>query len=112
MCRKTIGADYGTFGCVPASHFKLLKEDTLRDYQSSQSLIRCFCEVCGGSMFAKSATGELKCVFVSLGSLDGDPGSPIEFHIFADSKAPWVKIDDGLPSCDGYELMNFEELKK
>jgi hypothetical protein len=41
-------------------------------------------------------------VFVQTGLLEGDFGHRAELHIFAASKAPWVQIQDGLPSFDAY----------
>ena len=35
-------------------------------------------------------------MFVSMGTMDGDPKCPTGYHQFVGSKAPWYEICDGL----------------
>ena len=46
--------------------------------------------------------GRPKIRFVRIGTLDEPAGLPPDVHIFARSKLPWVKLDDGAPSFDVY----------
>lgn len=56
-----------------------------------------FCRSCGSTlcgMFDKTVHG------VTLGCVDGDPGTRIEQHIFVGSKAPWDHIGGDAPQYD------------
>uniref|UniRef100_A0A4D5R8W5 Glutathione-dependent formaldehyde-activating protein n=1 Tax=Scolopendra viridis TaxID=118503 RepID=A0A4D5R8W5_SCOVI len=102
ICRKVLGAPYGVFITVDyPSHFQLIKSDTLRHYKSSQIVERSFCGNCGGGVFHKINLTPDK-IYVNAGSVDGDPGVDLQMHIFVKSKAPYVTINDGLPTFDEY----------
>jgi hypothetical protein len=45
--------------------------------------------------------GEEK-LYIAAGTLDDDPGTRLQAHIFVASKAPWVEITDDLPQFDEY----------
>lgn len=57
---------------------------------------KCFCSVCGSSLWSRdAATGR---VGVRLGVLDTDPGIRPQYRQFVAYAAPWEPIpDDGLP---------------
>ncbi len=54
-----------------------------------------FCRRCGGKVPRVSVARNV--VSVPAGSLDGDPGTTANAHIYVDSKAPWFDITDDLP---------------
>jgi hypothetical protein len=101
MCRKALGAAFGTFASFPADEFRFVAgEQGIRRYESSPGNQRCFCGRCGsavpGSPFQDA-------VFVPMGTVDGDPGARPLAHIFVASKAPWYEIpSDDVPRFDAY----------
>lgn len=99
MCRRTLGAAFGTYARVGADEFRWLSgEGLIATYESSPSVYRCFCRQCGSSVGAVGEGGKLS--WVTLGTVIGDPGLCPEAHIFVGSKAPWYEITDHLPQFD------------
>lgn len=100
MCRKAHGAAFATFAVVePGSARWTLGADAVGVYASSEKGRRCFCKHCG-SQVGELLDGELR--WITLGTVDGDPGVRPEGNMFAASRAPWYEITDGLPQFDGY----------
>jgi len=94
MCRKTHGASFATYSFVPFDQVKWTSNmDTVINYSSSASLDRPFCGKCGSVIPGKSSDN--KFYYVPLGCHDDGPKP--DCHIFTDSKAPWIGIDDDLP---------------
>ena len=52
MCRKLHGALFVSFGGVARDDLKLEGAESLREYRSSDAIIRQFCATCGGQVFA------------------------------------------------------------
>ena len=100
MCRRSHGAAYGTYASVPEGGFSWLSgEDDVKVYQSSPNGGRAFCRHCGSTLGALE-DGVLR--WVTLGTVDGDPGIRPQANIFVASKAPWHEISDDLPQFDEY----------
>jgi hypothetical protein len=102
-CRKARGADYAANIFVRPADFRWLRgEDRLVNYRlpTAQRFGNAFCAVCGSPMPRLVAQRDF--VVVPAGALDGDPGARATYHIFADSKAPWHQITDGLPQYAEY----------
>ena len=100
MCRKSHGAAFGTYAEVPAGGFRWTAgEDDVRFYESSPGGGRAFCPRCGSTLGAVEQ-GVLR--WITLGTVDGDPGIKPQAHIFVASKAPWEEINDDLPQFDEY----------
>lgn len=100
MCRKAHGAAFGTYAEVPEGGFRWTAgEDEVRTFESSPDGGRAFCPHCGSTLGAVDK-GELR--WVTLGTVDGDPGVRPQAHIFVASKAPWDDINDDLPCFDEY----------
>lgn len=99
MCRKAHGTPFTTSGGFAESSFRFLREDHVRRFESSRGSFRVFCGRCGSAAPGEASRGQ---VFVSFGSLEGDPGGRPIAHIFAASKAPWHEITDDLPRFDAY----------
>lgn len=98
-CRKWQGAAFASVLRVSTGNFKILQgEDAIARYRSSPGAERCFCKICGSSLF--TLRSDLGRVHVRLGTVDGDPGIRPSGHIFVGSKAPWFEITDSLPQHD------------
>lgn len=96
MCRKQHGAPFATYGGYPNDRFRLTAgAEKLRSYRSGEKTARQFCETCGSSLFFVESDHPNE-TWVALGTLDGDPGAPIEKHIFVGQKAPWFTITDDI----------------
>jgi len=100
MCRRSHGAAFGTYAAVPDGGFHWLAgEDDVSVYNSSPSGGRAFCRHCGSTLGAVE-NGALR--WITLGTVDGDPGIRPQANIFVGSKAPWYEITDNLPQFDEY----------
>jgi hypothetical protein len=93
ICQRSIGAAFNARVLMPLSGFTATGPIGRRN--SSPVRVRGFCTVCGTSLYTERAGAEV--IGLTCGSLD-TPGDfqPTE-HIWASSKQPWLKIDDGLP---------------
>ena len=100
MCRKLHGAAYGTYAGIAVANFSWLAgESALKSYASSPGVVRTFCSVCGSTLQALFDE-DPGLVYLTMGTVDGNPPHPEPFHIFTTSKAPWHTITDG---CAQYE---------
>ncbi len=101
-CRKAHGAAFGTYARVNRTDFVLLSgEDEIVSFRSSPSVLRTFCKTCGSTLqFVTEARPES--FALAIGTLDDDPSIRPSYHIFVDSKAPWIEITDGLPQHAAY----------
>lgn len=98
-CRKTHGALHATYVGGPANTYRLSGAEHIVTWESAPGFSRCFCGRCG-SVVPGTPFGDL--MFVPAGNIDGDPGVRPMAHIFAASRPPWVRLDDGLPAFDAY----------
>jgi hypothetical protein len=99
-CRKAHGTSAPTYLAAPAKGFRWRAgQDAVAGYESSPGFRRCFCPRCG-SVVPGTPFGEL--IFIPAGDLDGDPGARPEAHIFAAAKAPWSRLEGGLPAFDAF----------
>ncbi len=100
MCRKLHGATFATFAAVARDSFRWAAgEDNLGTYASSEKIDRTFCSNCG-SQLVVLYTPEPDLVYLTMGTVDGDPDCPPDYHQFVGSKAPWHEITDGKPQHD------------
>jgi hypothetical protein len=102
MCRKAHGAAFSTFGRIDKSAFRLTEgSGMVRAYQSSAAVERSFCSRCGANLLF--SFGPLPAaLWVTIGTLDDDPGVRPDGHIFVKSKASWFDITDQLERHDEY----------
>ena len=98
-CRKTHGAAFATYVAAPAAGFRLHGAGHTAHWDSSPTLSRTFCTLCGSVVPMDPMDGR---VFIPAGNFDGDPGVRPLAHIFVASKAPWVTIGDALTQFDAY----------
>ena len=100
MCRKSHGAAFATYAAFDPEKFHWVSgADLVINYISSPEMGRCFCQKCGSSL---GAIENGKVTYITLGTVDDDPGVRSEAHIFVDSIAPWYEITDTLPQFDEY----------
>jgi hypothetical protein len=99
MCRKAHGAAFGTFIEVARGDFRWTQgQASIQNYVSSPGSLRPFCRVCGSTLLFESESEDS--VWISAGSLDGDPGCRPGSEIFVGSKAPWFPLDSELPKFE------------
>jgi hypothetical protein len=100
MCRKVHGAAFGTYATVQRSDFQWTSGgDLVVPYRSSEGVDRLFCRECGSTLQVRYKS-EPDVLYVTMGTIEGDPGCRPEAHIFAGSIAPWYEIADDLPQFD------------
>jgi len=100
MCRKSHGAAFATYAALDPDKFQWISgADLVTEYISSPEGGRCFCRQCGATL---GGIENGKVTYITLGTVDGDPGVRPEEHIFVGSKAPWYEITDTLPQYDEY----------
>lgn len=95
QCRRQ-HSQVGAYTGVRRSALRLVKDDGLAWFPSSDKARRGFCRVCGAGLFWDPLDGGER-TDVTAGSLDEPTGLKAERHIFVDHKADWYDIgDDGL----------------
>lgn len=99
-CRKWHGAAFASSVRVPLDALRVTSgEESISRYPSSPGIDRCFCKVCGSSLF--TLRRDIGRAHVRLGTVDGDPGVRPTLHAFVGSKASWFEITDSLPQHEG-----------
>ncbi len=107
MCRKSHGAAFATYAALDPDKFQWTSgADLVMEYISSPEMGRCFCRKCGATL---AAVEDGKITYITLGTVDGDPGVRPKGNIFVASKAPWYEITDTLPKYDEYPPDNIIE---
>lgn len=98
MCRKSSGSNSTAFALFTPGNFSWVSgEENLTHYQSSEDMGNYFCKVCG-SPLAGSYKGDVG--WVTLGSVDDDPGLKVEKHIFMSSRASWETAPEHVQQYD------------
>jgi len=99
FCQKSHGTATGTVvGIDPDRiHWEARGDEIV--YRASNSSERISCAHCGSPL---SVFGEGMPLFIPTGLLEGDFGNRAEFHIFVAAKAPWIDIEDDLPTFDHF----------
>lgn len=106
QCRRLHGAAFATFAGVSRADFRYRSgESDLASYASSDSHSRVFCSHCGSNILV-ALTTEPDDLYLAMGTMDGNPDCPPDYHIFVGSKAPWYRLNDKAP---GYETFPEDE---
>ncbi len=101
LCQRSHGAAYVTWIGVSRETFAIDSgEDRLERYDSSEHGWRSFCSRCGSSLFCESREHP-GTVDIVLANLHGPVEIPPTAHTFFDDRAPWTKVEDGLPRLGG-----------
>lgn len=105
QCRKTSGhfvaATQGYW-----ARLRLLRDEGLKWFRSSETASRAFCGHCGSSLFWRRH--EDSHVSIMAGTLDQPTGLHMECHIFVESKADYFELSDGLPNRRQQELTHLK----
>ena len=76
-------------------------EAALQTYASSEQIDRVFCGICGSNILADFKP-EPDNLYITMGTVAGEPECPPGYHQFVDSKASWYDIQDDLPQYGGW----------
>lgn len=100
QCRRLHGAAFATFAGVGKQDFRYITgEASLKSYASSAGHDRVFCAECGSNIMVTTSP-DSNDLYLTMGTIDGDPACPPGYHIYVGSKAPWHEINDDLPQYD------------
>jgi len=96
-CQRRTGTAASAQVRVDRGAFRILAgEDLVREWAPPDGWPKCFCSVCGSSLWSRAPDGTL--LGIRLGVFDDDPGVRPEHRQFVAYAAPWEPIpDDGLP---------------
>jgi hypothetical protein len=97
-CRRARGAAHGTNIFYKADQFRWMRGEALLDeykLPEARFYTTSFCRQCGGAM--PRISKERGIVVIPAGSLDTDPPTRPQWHVFTSYKAPWFEITDSLP---------------
>ncbi len=94
QCRKTSGHFWAATS-VPHDRFRLVKDEGLTWFASSDTADRGFCAHCGSSLFWQPK-GEVR-ISIAAGTLDGPTGLEIAEHWYTDDRGDYYDITDGKP---------------
>ena len=100
ICRRIHGAAFGTYAGVKSADFQWLGgASKVKSYTSSQGVRRTFCADCGSTLQALFDV-EPEMIYLTLGTVRGNPVLPEPFHIFVGSRASWYTITDDFSQFD------------
>ncbi|HET6389843.1 GFA family protein [Hyphomicrobium sp.] len=94
QCAKTSG-NFAAMASTATSNVTMLSDETLRWFQSSDTVNRGFCSRCGSNLFWKD--GRSPEIYITAGTIDQPVGVKIAEHIHVTSKSDYYDITDGLP---------------
>lgn len=98
MCRRQHGAAFATYANFAPGDFRWLSgADQVKIYQTPAGAGWCFCRECGSTL---AGTEDGRITSITLGTVEGDPGTRPQSHIFVGSRAPWYEISDDLPQFE------------
>jgi hypothetical protein len=92
QCRKQTG-HYMAATAAKLSNFKIIKDEGLRWYRSSERAERAFCQICGSTLFWQGTGRDY--VAIAAGTLDGATGLAVAGHIFCADKGDYYDIEGG-----------------
>ena len=101
QCRKQTGS-YLIAVNVRRSALKVLGEESVAWYQSSATVERGFCRVCGSTLFWKPNIEGYEWTGVAMGCFDTKLSIPIGKHTFVGDKGGYYEILDGAPQHMAY----------
>lgn len=93
MCQRTSGAGFVS-GMTFLAQAVIWTKVAPKYYQSSKNAQRGFCDHCGSWISWKLFEEK---VSLMAGSFDQPEVIQPMWHLFTESKVPWIKLDDGLP---------------
>lgn len=100
ICRKAFnGSGSAVCWLEPGSFRWITGEEMLSTYVNEQEFGLNFCSRCGSTL---GGVFDGNVIFVTLGTLDGNPDVKIGEHIFVGSKARWDDIGGDAPKFEGH----------
>lgn len=99
MCRRHSGAAFATYAMFDAAEVRFPGESPV-SYRSSPVALRSHCGKCG-SPVSFTYDAEPHRIYLAAGLFDDVAGLSPSEHWHADSAAPWLHMEDGLPRHDG-----------
>lgn len=91
ICRKVSGTASNAIVATARKSLRWVQgEDQVEIYTRPTGWRSAFCRVCGSPTPQLDPSGKI--FLVPAGTLDDDPGTRVEQHIFVGSKAPWDEI--------------------
>jgi len=99
QCRRQ-GGNFAVATSAKRRDFTLVKDRSLKWFQSSKNAQRGFCGTCGSALFWDDGSEE---VSINAGSLDEPTGVKITSHIYVADKGDFYDIDDDLPKFADHE---------
>ena len=81
--------------------FRLVSNEALGWYRSSEAAERGFCRNCGGNLFWKPTDAGY--ISITAGSIDPPTRLKMSEHIYVGSKSDYYEIIDGLPQKHAWE---------
>ena len=104
-CRKSHGAVFATFICIPRPNFSFLQgEDRLTRHRADSGAVRSFCRECG-SIITWEREAHAGFIDFTAATLDTPLHRKPEHHIFVRSKVPWYEIQDGTPQYPEHRVV-------
>jgi len=99
MCRKFHGAAYATYAQAKSENFHWINGAKLiKQYIGDNGTVRKFCGECGSSLVFQDDINDYQdIIHFSAGTLDNDIEIKPNVHIYMESKADWLDLEDDLP---------------
>jgi hypothetical protein len=99
LCRKVSGTGANAVLLTATRSFRWVAgEDLAQTWERPGGWGTTFCRVCGCPVPRQHPSGKIW--WIPAGSLDDDPGTRIEQHIYVDSKASWDEIAGSAPQYE------------
>ncbi|MEM9430550.1 MAG: GFA family protein [Pseudomonadota bacterium] len=94
VCRKASG-HYEASADVPRDRIRIIGQDAITWYWTSEKVRRGFCSTCGAPLFFDPPHRDW--IAVAMGAFDGPTQTRLTRHIFVAHKGDYYDIVDGLP---------------
>lgn len=93
MCKKAHGAAFATYVGIERDKFRIVSgEDQIASYNSSGTIVRKFCRVCGSNIEWGGDPRYAHLVSIPLGLFDTEFVPEKIGELFLESRAPWAKL--------------------
>lgn len=99
-CRKITGYSFSTNGNIDSSLFTIIQGQKVLDRVNHGQHYRYHCSKCHGWVYGDSEVYQ-GMTFIPCGTLNEAPIKSVDHHVYVDSKAPWIEINDDLPQYPG-----------
>lgn len=97
-----------TYFGVRDGHWRWIGEEPKR-FNSSPGVERSFCPHCGTPMSFRS-TAMSDVVHLYVATLDSPEALEPTLHVAHEEKLKWLKLEDGLPTCNGPDYTKVQPL--